>query len=100
MLPKRNGFSVCEAIRKESQVPIIMLTALDDDTSQMKGFDALADDYITKPFSMPVVVKHIEAVLRRAEQGAGVEDEHPPAIRISPWIRIASRPLSKTKACP
>ena len=69
MLPKMNGFSVCEAIRKESQVPIIMLTALDDDASQMKGFDALADDYITKPFSMPLVVKHIEAVLRRAEQG-------------------------------
>ena len=46
-----------------------MLTALDDDDSQMKGFDALADDYITKPFSMPVVMKHIEAVLRRAEQG-------------------------------
>ena len=69
MLPKMNGFSVCEAIRKESQVPIIMLTALDDDNSQMKGFDALADDYITKPFSMPVVMKHIEAVLRRAEQG-------------------------------
>ena len=69
MLPKMNGFSVCEAIRKESQVPIIMLTALDDDASQMKGFDALADDYITKPFSMPIVMKHIEAVLRRAEQG-------------------------------
>ena len=46
-----------------------MLTAVDDDVSQMKGFDALADDYITKPFSMPVVMKHIEAVLRRAEQG-------------------------------
>ena len=44
-------------------------TALDDDASQMKGFDSLADDYITKPFSMPLVVKHIEAVLRRAEQG-------------------------------
>ena len=66
MLPKMNGFSVCEAIRKESQVPIIMLTALDDDASQMKGFDALADDYVTKPFS-------IEAVLRRAEQGTRVE---------------------------
>ena len=72
MLPKMNGFSVCEAIRKESQVPIIMLTALDDDASQMKGFDALADDYITKPFSMPVVMKHIQAVLRRAEQGGAV----------------------------
>ena len=73
MLPKIDGFAVCEILRKESRVPIIMLTALDDDASQMKGFDALADDYITKPFSMPLVVKHIEAVLRRAEQGAGVE---------------------------
>lgn len=74
MLPKIDGFSVCESLRRESQVPIIMLTALDDDASQLKGFDALADDYITKPFSMPVVVRHIEAVLRRTEQGALVEN--------------------------
>ena len=72
MLPKIDGFAVCEILRKESRVPIIMLTALDDDDSQMKGFDALADDYITKPFSMPIVMKHIEAVLRRAEQGSAV----------------------------
>ena len=69
MLPKIDGFAGCEILRKESRVPIIMLTALDDDDSQLKGFDALADDYITKPFSMPVVMKRIEAVLRRAEQG-------------------------------
>lgn len=74
MLPKIDGFSVCESLRRESQIPIIMLTALDDDASQLKGFDALADDYITKPFSMPVVVRHIEAVLRRTEQGALVEN--------------------------
>lgn len=67
MLPEMNGFTVCEILRKESRTPIIMLTALDDDDSQLKGFDALADDYITKPFSMPVVMKHIEAVLRRTE---------------------------------
>lgn len=73
MLPKIDGFAVCEMIRKESQIPVIMLTALDDDTDQMKGFDVLADDYITKPFSMPVVVKHIEAVLRRTEQNATTE---------------------------
>ena len=70
MLPKIDGFAVCEILRKESRVPIIMLTALDDEDSQLKGFDALADDYITKPFSMPVVMKRIEAVLRRAEQGS------------------------------
>lgn len=67
LLPKVDGFAVCEVLRKESKVPIIMLTALDDDDSQMKGFDALADDYITKPFSMPLVVRRIEAVLRRTD---------------------------------
>ena len=70
MLPKIDGFAVCEILRKESRVPIIMLTALDDDDRQLKGFDALADDYITQPFSMPVVMKRIEAVLRRTEQGS------------------------------
>ena len=74
MLPKINGFAVCELIRKESQVPIIMLTARDDDESQMKGFDALADDYITKPFTMPLVMRRIEAVLRRTEHGNQAEN--------------------------
>ena len=65
MLPKINGFTVCEMIRKNSNVPIIILTALTDEESQLKGFDKLADDYITKPFSMPVLLKHIEAIFRR-----------------------------------
>lgn len=68
MLPKMNGFAVCEQIRKESDTPIIMLTALDDEDSQIKGFDLIADDYITKPFSMPLVVRRIEAVLRRTDK--------------------------------
>lgn len=67
MMPKIDGFVVCEMIRKNSNVPIIILTALTDEESQLKGFDRLADDYITKPFSMPVVLKHIEAILRRSE---------------------------------
>ena len=74
MLPKIDGFAVCEILRKESRVPFIMLTALDDDDSQMKGFDALADDYITKPFTMPLVMRRIEAVLRRTEQGNQTEN--------------------------
>lgn len=68
MLPKVDGFAVCEILRRESDAPIIMLTALDDEDSQIKGFDALADDYITKPFSMPLVLRRIEAVLRRDEK--------------------------------
>ena len=67
MMPKIDGFLVCEMIRKNSNVPIIILTALTDEESQLKGFDRLADDYITKPFSMPIVLKHIEAILRRSE---------------------------------
>ena len=65
MLPKIDGFTVCEMIRKNSNIPIIILTALTDEESQLKGFDKLADDYITKPFSMPILLKHIEAVFRR-----------------------------------
>ena len=65
MLPKINGYAVCEMIRQESKVPIILLTALDTEDAQIKGFDLLADDYITKPFSIKLVVKRVEALLRR-----------------------------------
>lgn len=68
MLPKVDGYAVCEIIRQESKVPIIMLTAKNDSASQMKGFEVLADDYITKPFSLPLVVCRIEAVLRRVDE--------------------------------
>lgn len=67
MMPKLDGYTVCEMIRKEGSTPVILLTALDDEESQMKGFDLLADDYITKPFSMPLVMRRIEAVLRRTQ---------------------------------
>ena len=66
MLPKITGFSVCELIRKRSKIPIIMLTALDSESDQIKGFDLQADDYITKPFSMPILLRKIVAVLRRS----------------------------------
>ena len=67
MMPKLDGYAVCEMIRNESNTPVILLTALDDEDSQMKGFDLLADDYITKPFSMPLLLRRIEAVLRRTQ---------------------------------
>jgi len=71
MMPKMDGYTVCEMIRNESDIPVILLTALDDEDSQMKGFDLLADDYITKPFSMPLVLRRIEAVLRRSKSADG-----------------------------
>ena len=65
MLPKLDGYQVCKAIRAESDVPVIMLTALDSEQHQLRGFDLSIDDYITKPFSMPLLLRKIEAVLRR-----------------------------------
>ena len=66
MLPKIDGFTVCELIRKQSQVPIIMLTALNREEEQIRGLDLQVDDYITKPFSMPILIRKIAAVLRRS----------------------------------
>ena len=57
--------------QKTSQIPVIMLTALEDEYTQVSSFDCLADDYMTKPFSMVVLGKRITALLRRA----GVKDE-------------------------
>lgn len=68
MLPKIDGYGVCEVIRQQSDVPIIMLTALDGEENQIKGLDLQADDYITKPFSMPVLLRKIAAVLRRSSK--------------------------------
>ena len=71
MLPKIDGYGVCELIRKQSDVPIIMLTALNGEDDQIKGLDLQVDDYITKPFSMPILIRKIAAVLRRSSQGTG-----------------------------
>ena len=65
MLPKIDGFGVCEVIRKSSQVPIIMLTALSDEENQLRGFRQQIDDYIPKPFSPKILLCKIAAILRR-----------------------------------
>ena len=65
MLPRLDGFGVCEWIRKRSDVPIVMLTALDGEEEQLRGYDLRIDDYVTKPFSMPVLLRKIGAILRR-----------------------------------
>lgn len=66
MLPKIDGYGVCGVIRQKSNVPIVMLTALDSEAEQIKGLDMQVDDYITKPFSMPVLLRKISTVLRRS----------------------------------
>lgn len=66
MMPNLNGFEVAKMIRSHSNIPIIMLTALEEEQDQMKGFDLGIDDYITKPFSFHVLMRRVEAVLRRS----------------------------------
>ena len=66
MLPKIDGFGVCAQIRRQSQVPILMLTALDGEAQQLRGFGLNIDDYVTKPFSMPVLLEKIRVILRRS----------------------------------
>ena len=72
MLPKIDGYGVCEVIRQKSQVPIIMLTALSDEENQLKGFEQQIDDYIPKPFSPKILLCKIAAILRRG----GIENKH------------------------
>ena len=66
MLPKMNGFEVCQAIRDFSAMPIIMLTAKGDDMDKILGLEYGADDYITKPFNILEVKARIKAIMRRS----------------------------------
>ncbi len=68
MLPHISGIQVLNEIRKASMVPVLMLTALNDERTQINSFDSMADDYITKPFSMVLLGKRVLALLRRSGQ--------------------------------
>jgi DNA-binding response OmpR family regulator len=67
MMPQMDGFSVCQAIRQFSAIPIIIVTARGQDQDKIRGFDLGADDYLTKPFSVEELIVRIRAVLRRAQ---------------------------------
>lgn len=64
-LPDTDGFSLCREIKRQKNIPVIFLTCRDLETDEIQGFDCGADDYVTKPFSMPLLRKRIAAVLRR-----------------------------------
>ena len=68
MMPRMDGFSVLKTIRKEYVTPIIMLTAMDQEYDQIKGFENGADDYVSKPFSPTILLARIQSVLRRANK--------------------------------
>ena len=79
MLPKMNGILVLKEIRKRSEVPVLMLTALSDEGTQLASFDNLADDYLCKPFSLLILEKRIEALMRRLKDTQKEE--------VSKWVR-------------
>lgn len=73
MLPKMPGMSVLHKIRERSKVPVLMLTAISDEYTQITSFDEKADDYMTKPFSLVLLGKRVEALLRRANSYTEIE---------------------------
>ena len=75
MIPEMDGWEVCRQIRKTSSVPIILLTARSAEFDEITGFEAGADDYVTKPFSPTVLMKRIDVALRRATLEPGKADK-------------------------
>ena len=74
-LPDGSGFEICQKVRQTSKVPIIFLTASDDEISVVMGLDIGADDYITKPFKLGILLSRINALLRRAKNFESEETE-------------------------
>lgn len=76
MMPEMDGWQVCREIRKTSNKPVILLTARAEEFDQLMGFESGADDYVTKPFSPAVLVKRIEALLRRSNAADFVPNDN------------------------
>ncbi len=67
MMPEMDGYEVCKELRKDSNVPIVMLTAKDTETDEIKGFEIGADEYVTKPFSPKILIARINSIIRRID---------------------------------
>lgn len=100
MLPKLDGYGVCSAIRAQGNTPVIMLTALDEEQAQIKAFELRADDYITKPFSVKLVLLRVEAVLRRTAGGPDASVLHCGRIRLdldAMQVYVDAEPVALTR---
>lgn len=93
MLPKMDGFEVCQAIREFSDVPIVMLTAKGDDMDKILGLEYGADDYITKPFNILEVKARIKAIMRRTSP------ERAPQVQSSVIERVISSSTVTADVC-
>jgi DNA-binding response OmpR family regulator len=92
MLPGVDGFEVCRRVRSTSDVPILMLTARDDDVDKIVGLELGADDYLTKPFNPRELVARVKAILRRTERPAraGESPVHVGDVTVDPGRREAT----------
>lgn len=75
MMPELDGFSVCRALRRRSDVPILFLTALSDEEDKLYGYELGADDYVTKPFSMSVLYAKLTALINRSRGNIRTSDQ-------------------------
>src|SRR5689334_10489212 len=100
MLPKLDGLEVCKRLRAASSVPIIMLTARDDELDKVLGLELGADDYITKPFSIREFRSRVRALLRRARQPHLPSDEAEPRIETDGLVIDMSRRTVEVRGTP
>lgn len=85
MMPGEDGFTLCKKVRASSSIPIIMLTAGNDETDRIIGLELGADDYMSKPFNPRELLARIKAVLRRLEDRSNREPAHHPKVRFGQW---------------
>jgi two-component system, OmpR family, response regulator RegX3 len=103
MLPDGSGYDVCRAVRRDSNVPIIMLTARGEEADRVIGLELGADDYVVKPFSAREVVARVRAVLRRSVATTGDDGDQPlevGGVRLDPATRevsLAGEPVDLTR---
>lgn len=90
MMPKMDGWEVCREVRKNSKVPIIMLTARGDERDELLGFELGVDEYISKPFSPKILVARVEAILRRTGQDSAEDTLSAGGIVIDKAAHLAS----------
>jgi DNA-binding response OmpR family regulator len=98
MLPGEDGFALCRDVRRTSKVPIIMLTAVGEDTDRILGLELGADDYLTKPFNPRELLARIRAIFRRAETGTSeIVESSLEKVRFGTWVlNLGSRELRDT----
>jgi len=92
MMPGEDGLTLCRQLRETSDIPVIMLTAMAEDTDRVVGLEIGADDYVTKPFNPRELLARIRAVLRRVKAGTRPRDRiNPGRTRFDRWVFDASR---------